>query len=138
METKKIEVFLGGTCANSTWRERLIKQLKVDYFNPVVDDWTPEDQEIEKQKRKTSDYVLYVITPLMKGVYSIAETIDDSNKRSEKTLFCFLKEDDDEKFDEEQIKSLKAVGELVKENGGKWFQSLYEIAFFLNTVNQFK
>jgi len=136
MEKKQIEVFLGGTCADSTWRDRLIKQLKVDYFNPVVDDWTPEAQEIEKEKRKTCEYVLYVITPLMHGVYSIAETVDDSNKRPEKTLFCFLREDDEKEFDEAQIKSLKAVGELIQENGGKWFQSLYEIAFFLNNINK--
>ena len=138
MRENKIEVFLGGTCAESTWRERLINQLKIDYFNPLVADWTEEAQEIEKQKRKSADYVLYVITPLMSGSYSIAEVVDDSNKRPEKTIFCFLKEDDGKEFDDSQIKSLKAVGELIKENGGKWLNSLYEISFFLNNVNKIK
>jgi len=32
-------VFLGGTCNNSKWRDVLIPRLKIDYFNPVVDDW---------------------------------------------------------------------------------------------------
>ena len=31
------KVFLGGTCNNSTWRDELIPQLKIDYFNPVVE-----------------------------------------------------------------------------------------------------
>lgn len=38
-ETKEIwnkRVFLGGTCNESTWRDELIKKLKIDYFNPVV------------------------------------------------------------------------------------------------------
>lgn len=38
----KDKIFLGGTCNESTWRDRVIKKLKIDYFNPVVEDWTPE------------------------------------------------------------------------------------------------
>ena len=37
-----MKVYLGGTCNNSNWRNKLITILKVDYFNPVVEDWTPE------------------------------------------------------------------------------------------------
>ena len=36
------KVFLGGTCNGSTWREELIPILEINYFNPVVSDWTPE------------------------------------------------------------------------------------------------
>ena len=38
-------VFLGGTCADSTWRTDLIKFFKdsVPYFDPQVPEWTPED-----------------------------------------------------------------------------------------------
>ncbi len=39
------KVFLGGTCNESTWRDRLIKLLKINYFNPVVKDWTPKKPE---------------------------------------------------------------------------------------------
>ena len=35
-------IFLGGTCAETTWRDELIEQLEVDYFNPVVKNWTEE------------------------------------------------------------------------------------------------
>lgn len=38
----KKRVFLGGTCNGSMWRDKLIKDLKCDFFNPVVDDWTEE------------------------------------------------------------------------------------------------
>ena len=93
-----IKVFLGGTCNESKWREMLISRLKIDYFNPVVDDWTPECMEEELKQRKLCDYVLYVITPLMTGVYSIAEVIDDSNKQPEKTIFCYLPVDKEKFF----------------------------------------
>ena len=81
-----MEVFLGGTTAEgTTWREELIPMLEIDYFNPVVDDWNDEAYEKELEKRETCDYVLYVISPLMEGTYSVAEVVDDSNKRPNKT-----------------------------------------------------
>ena len=55
---KKEKVFLGGTCNNSTWRDRLIPMLDVDYFNPVVKDWTPECQAEEIKQRETCEVVL--------------------------------------------------------------------------------
>lgn len=124
----KKKVFLGGTCNKSTWRDVLIPQLKVQYFNPVVDVWTDEDYHEELHQRKTCDYCLYVISSEMKGVYSIAEAVDDSNKYPNKTLFCFLNNG----FSRHQIKSLEAVGKMIVQNGGKWLKTLNEVAFFLN------
>jgi hypothetical protein len=125
-------VFLGGTCNESTWRDQLIPILQIGYYNPVVPDWTPECQAEEIKQRETCDYCLYVITPEMQGVYSIAEVIDDSNKQPEKTVFCFLPWGKDEEFTHGQIKSLTQVGRMVERNGGKWAKSLYEVADYLN------
>lgn len=132
----KTKVFLGGTCNNSTWRDKLIPLLKIDYFNPVVDDWTPECQNEEIRQRESCDYCLYTITPKMTGVYSIAEVVDDSNKRPEKTILCVLDEDNESSFSETQIKSLKQVKEMVKNNGANVFDSLEDIASFLNKTNK--
>lgn len=125
------KVFLGGTCNDSTWRDRLITMLKIDYFNPVVDDWMEECYQEELKQRELCDYCLYVITPLMSGVYSIAEVIDDSNKRPNKCVFCFINEDNIE-FTFGQEKSLINVGRMVERNGGKYLKSLEEVADFLN------
>ena len=126
------KVFLGGTTNNSDWRDKLVEKLKIDSFNPVVKDWNEAAQEEEIKQRKNCDYVLYVITPKMEGVYSIAEVIDDSNKRPDKTIFAYLKEDDGKEFTKHQLKSLDMVGKMVKENNGKWFTTLDEVADFLN------
>jgi len=127
-------VFLGGTCNESIWRDLLIPMLKIDYFNPVVDDWTPECQAEEIRQREQCDFCLYTITPRMTGVYSIAEVVDDSNKRPEKTIFCILETDPTggEQFTKEQIKSIEAVGKMVERNGGKLFRSLKDVADYLN------
>ncbi len=133
-----MKVFLGGTCNGSKWREKLIKMLKLDYFNPVVDEWTDECIREEIRQREICDYCLYVITPLMTGFYSIAEVIDDSNKRNDKTIFCFLNEDEDKKFTKEQIKSLNQVGRMVENNAAIWLKDLEEVASYLNGAEKIK
>lgn len=126
------KVFLGGTCNESEWRSRLIKLLTINYFNPVVDDWTIEAAEEEIRQREICDYCLYVITPMMKGLYSIAEVVDDSNKRPEKTILCVLEEDGEYEFNKSALRSLNAVKRMVKSNGAQVFNSLEEIAEYLN------
>lgn len=73
-------IFLGGTCAQTTWRDELIELMKndqVEWFNPVVKNWTPECQAVEEDEKNNKCNVhLYVITPEMIGVYSIAEIIN--------------------------------------------------------------
>lgn len=138
-DDNKKRVFLGGTCANSDWRQRLIPMLDIDYFDPVVDDWTEEAQREEVRQRESCDICLYVITPRMEGVYSIAEVVDDSNKRPEKTVFCVLSGDVDDSgedlaFTEKQLKSLKQVGKMVTGNGGLYFEDLTELAGKLNSM----
>ena len=73
-------IFLGGTCAETTWRNELMPMLydyDCDWFNPVVKNWTPECQAIEEDEKNNKCNVhLYVITSEMIGVYSIAEIIN--------------------------------------------------------------
>ena len=134
-----IEVFLGGTCNDSTWRDDFIKLLNNgDYFNPVVKDWNDEAYKRELYEREHCDFCLYCITPKMKGVYSIAEVIDDSNKRPEKTIFVYLKKDENDEFDKVQSKSLDAVSKMLNNNKAKVFNTLEEVAEFLNTVSEFR
>ncbi|TAD98951.1 MAG: hypothetical protein EAZ97_10050 [Bacteroidetes bacterium] len=126
------KVFLGGTVNGSLWRNELIPELKIPYFNPVVLEWTDEAYQNELRERETCDFCLYVITPKMTGVYSIAEVIDDSNKRPQKTVFHFIVKDGENEFTPFQIKSLQAVGKMVDRNGGKWLQNFQEVINFLN------
>ena len=68
----------------------------------------------------------------MLGVYSIAEAVDDSNKQPKKTLFCVLDKDDNQEFGKHQIKSLDMTKKMIAKNGAMVFNSLQEIADFLN------
>lgn len=131
-----MKVFLGGTCNNSTWRNRFIPMLTIGYFNPVVEDWDEEAQARELKERETCDFVLYCITPKMTGVYSIAEAVDDSNKRPTKTIFIRLRDDEDTTFDNGQWRSLSMVSQMIKKNGGNVFSDLKSAANFINKFKE--
>ena len=100
----------------------------LDYFEPVVDDWDAEAQENELRKRETCDFFLYTITAKKTGDYSIAEVVDDSNKRPDKTFMVLLKEDDGWVILADQWTSLGAVAGLVRRNGAQVFYNLKSAA----------
>ena len=127
-----MKVFLGGTCNGSNWREKLIPNLKIDYFNPIVSVWDEKAQLNEIKEKNSSDFLLFVITPLMSGVYSIAEVVDASNKNPKGTILCVLDDDGDEKWTKSQRNSLFAVEKLVRLNGSFVFNNLEDIILFLN------
>jgi hypothetical protein len=127
-----MKVFLGGTVSGSKWRDALIPKLKIDCFNPVLPVWTEEAYQQELVERATCDFLLYVITPLAKGFYSIAELVDDSNKRPEKTIYMILEEDAGVQFSRHQLLSLQKVGEMVRKNGALWLGSMEEVVEVLN------
>lgn len=128
-------VFLGGTCNDSKWRDQLIPMLDAigfAHFNPVVPDWTPECQKEELRQREECSIVLYVLTPKMSGVYSIAEVVDDSNKRPLKTVLCILSHDDLDSWTASQARSLEAVANLVKSNRAAVFFNLESVVEHLS------
>ena len=117
------KIFLGGTCAESNWRDQLIPVLDkkgYNYFNPVVKDWTAEAQIREEQeKNDVCDSHLYILTPEMKGVYSVAEIIDSAwqvaNAGSGSMIFGILGKESD--WGISMWKSLMAVKNKVLQIG---------------------
>jgi hypothetical protein len=111
----KNKVFLGGTCAQSTWRDELMPMIQVDYFNPVVPDWTPALQQVEyDEKEHECNIHLYVITKEMMGVFSIAEVIDSVHTPGKITILHVIKEG----FEKHELKSLIATVDMVHRRGG--------------------
>lgn len=111
----KNRVFLGGTCADTTWRNELSAVLNVDYFNPVVEDWTPDCQAYEEVEKSTHCNIhLYVITADMIGVFSIAEVIESAMTAGKITVFHVILGG----FGKAQLKSLAAVCDMVSKHGG--------------------
>lgn len=133
------KVFLGGTVTgcnpNYGWRGKLIPMLNINYFNPVIKNWNKQAREEEfKQKNEICDYELFVITPEIRGYMSLVEAGVASVKKKEKCIFCILDNtfENNKKFSKFQLNSLNHVGEIIENNGGKFFKSLEEVANYLN------
>ena len=71
-------VGLFGTCGKSTWREDIaIPQLEaagIEFFNPVVEDWTPECMANEAKHAAKDRVILQPITGETTGIGSLAES----------------------------------------------------------------
>lgn len=126
----KNKVFLGGTCAESTWRNELINFLDIDYFNPVVDDWNESCQVEEQQKEHHCNIHLYVITKEMIGAFSIAEAIESAMTKGKITIFHVLPEG----FNGHQLKSFKSICKMIESHGGYAgiSDNLADVSFILN------
>ncbi len=132
-----MKVYLGGGLgAKSEALLNLTSKLKIDYFDPNTLPSDFHSFKINKEELGNCDYCLYVMTPIMKGFDNIVSVVDDSNKRPNKTIYCFILEDSGSKFTEHQVKSLKAIGETVKKNGARWFESIDDTIAFLNDQNK--
>ena len=130
----KTTLFLGGTTANSKWRDELIPLLEKEnlpYFNPIVDDWGEEARAKEYEvKGNPSTVELYIISKEMKGVFSIAEAVDASNKKPSQTIFMIQREG----FEDDVLKSLDASSELIAKNGAKIVATLEDCVKVYKTL----
>lgn len=132
-----VNVFLGGTCNGSNWRDELIPLLdnnKIEVFNPVVDKWDDKAQAIEDYHKQNDDFCLYVLTPEMIGIYSIFEVA--GTKQPDKTLVCMLPERKGKVFPEVIMNNFVKIKKDLINNGFRVFESLEDIANFLNNYKK--
>lgn len=126
------KTFLGGTCGNSTWRARLIPMLNsnVDFFNPQLAPgaWTPEDSIREDACKKVARYNVFGITGDASSTYSFFEIAEELYNHPERVIFVPL-------GDLSQISknSTKVIMQKVCAKGGHVFETLEDLANFLNT-----
>jgi hypothetical protein len=71
------DVFLGGSCNPTTWRTEiaipLLEAAGISYYNPQVDDWTPELVAIERQAKAEALNWLFVIDGHTRAIASMVE-----------------------------------------------------------------
>lgn len=121
------KVFLGG-CEVSNWRDRVTPYLLMDYYIPNNNNLI----NLEYNK-KICNFLLYVITPKTDNLTIIAELVYNSVifGCDDRVIFCILEED--EKFNDEQKKSLNIIKSLIQPHGCNIFDSLIEVINFLNS-----
>ena len=72
-----LTIGLFGTCGNSKWREPFIREFQkrdICYYNPQVNNWTPDNETQEAWHLANDDIILFPITDETYGLGSLAET----------------------------------------------------------------
>lgn len=75
----KKDVFLGGSCGTTTWRQAIaipaLKAANLTYFDPQrsVGEWTEASEVTEHDAKESADILLFVFTPDTRSVASLAE-----------------------------------------------------------------
>jgi len=74
------QVFLGGSCDPTTWRQDkaipFLKDKGCAYYNPQVEEWKPELMEIEAKAKLTSAVLLFVLDSQTRALATLNEVIE--------------------------------------------------------------
>jgi hypothetical protein len=76
MSNKEAVIGLFGTCGGSKWRDSFMaayEERGIKFFNPQVEDWTPECAAIEAEHLVKDDVILFPVTDETFGNGSLAE-----------------------------------------------------------------
>lgn len=124
-----LQVFLGGTVPGWKWREDLVDNTPrwFVWLDPVAKRQDEEAKARELKFREEADALVYTVTPDMKGVYAIAEAVDDVNKSPERTIFCIASQFN-HPWERKPKHSVAAVAELIERNGGTVVYGLHSLA----------
>jgi len=75
--TSAYDVFLGGSCNPTTWRQDVaiphFKSQGITFYNPQQANWVPEMIELEHQAKVTSQILFFVINEQTRNVASMIE-----------------------------------------------------------------
>ncbi|XP_070532848.1 uncharacterized protein [Ptychodera flava] len=86
------EVFLGGACNPTTWRQDIaiptLKKYGITFYNPQVSEWSPELIEIEERAKESAKLLLFVYEEKTRGIASLVEAAFLSG--AERTVFVVM------------------------------------------------
>jgi hypothetical protein len=74
----KFQIFLGGSCNPTTWRQSVaIPYLELNgitYYNPQIDNWTPELVKIERHAKQSAQVLFFVFDEQTRSTVSLVES----------------------------------------------------------------
>ena len=125
--------FLGGTCADSTWRSKLIPMLckNVSFFDPQLGpgEWNDEAAAAEDACKDVCRILVFVLTADSLSAYSGFEIGTLCTQNAQRVIFCAYGD-----FPENQVKGISKIARDVAKMGGTVCNSLEEIAKLLNSA----
>lgn len=78
--SKGCAVFLGGSCNPTSWRRDIaipmLEEAGISYYNPQVDEWTPDLIEIETEAKDMAHVLFFVIDETTRALSSMIEVTE--------------------------------------------------------------
>lgn len=72
------QIFLGGSCNPTTWRQSVaipyLESNGITYYNPQVDNWTPELVKTERHAKQNAQVLLFVLDEQTRSTVSLVES----------------------------------------------------------------
>lgn len=72
------QIFLGGSCNPTTWRQNLaipyLEKNGISYYNPQVENWTPEAVNTERYAKQNAKVLLFVIDKQTRSTVGLVES----------------------------------------------------------------
>ena len=100
--TLKNQVFLGGACGATTWRQDIaipmLEKAGVEYLNPQIEDWDEQDaywkaqgvkggiMEVEAREKIASHVILFPFASTTRGIASLSEAIEFISEGRQKVV----------------------------------------------------
>lgn len=86
-DKNELQVFLGGSCNPTTWRQNLaipyLEMNGISYYNPQIENWTPEVVALEHRAKQDAQILLFVIDDQTRATVTLIESAfmagDDKN-----------------------------------------------------------
>lgn len=78
VKDSNLQIFLGGSCNPTTWRQNVaipyLEMNGISYYNPQVDNWTPEVVNSERYAKQNAKILLFVIDKQTRSTVSLVES----------------------------------------------------------------
>ena len=132
--SQPISVFLGGTCADSTWRQEIMPSLNknIQAFNPVTPNWTPECQAEEDKHKAQDDVNLFYLTPESNSLYSMTEIMRSAINDTGRTMVCIQREANGKEYTPEENQQMDLIEKKLKQYGAIVCNGQDDVTYKLN------
>eukprot|EP00516_Mucochytrium_quahogii_P008801 CAMPEP_0203773096 /NCGR_PEP_ID=MMETSP0099_2-20121227/4451_1 /ASSEMBLY_ACC=CAM_ASM_000209 /TAXON_ID=96639 /ORGANISM=" , Strain NY0313808BC1" /LENGTH=271 /DNA_ID=CAMNT_0050670855 /DNA_START=108 /DNA_END=924 /DNA_ORIENTATION=- len=117
------KVFLGGACGPTTWRKDVaipfLEASSISYFNPQVEEWSPDLVETEAIAKNNCELLFFVIGTETRSISSLVEASEYIASNRQVILVVKLFPDNSSQFSRDEIKDLNRGRTYLKDTASR-------------------
>jgi len=120
-------VFIAGRGDYGNWRSEIKRLLGDNVITAESSGRGLVNAQHDAFEKEHADAIVFVITPSALSTFDLANAVNESNKRPEKTIVCFLSAGNEWMHDPRRYAELSEVRAILESNGARCLNGLAEI-----------